>query len=131
MLECLKNMRLDQLSKERYFADVLEDAEEMSVDEESTVSDEHSAFESEEAPESLPSHSTGSGSSLHPFLPPQPPLSYLSNLTYWDLFSESDILSTDVDEAGLTKELADEDILDVLDIVQSKEYENSLWKTHR
>ena len=129
MLECLKTMGLEQLTKEQYFSDLVDDndeegsSEKMSADEdeESTVSDDRSASESEEGSpgqESPPSHPIPSP--LHPLL---------FNLTYYDLFSE-DVLPYDVDEAKVKKELAEEDILDVLDIVRSKKYEENLWKTH-
>jgi len=116
-------MELDRLTKERYFSDLLlaadneEDShEEMSVDEESTTSDDPAESE-EDGLEPL-----HSDSSLAPF-----PF----NLTYCNSFSETEISSTDIDEDALTKELTEEDILDVLDIVQSMEYEKELWKTHR
>ena len=131
-------MGLEQLTKEQYFSDLVDGNNEqgpsviMSADEneESTVSDDRSASESEEgspAQESPPSHSIPSESSLHPFRSPLPPL--LFNLTYCDLFSE-DVLPSDVDEAKLKKELAEEDMLDVWDIVRSRKYEEKLWKTH-
>jgi len=112
-------MKLDRLTKEQYFSDLGGDNEEGPT-EEMTLSDGHSAFKSEwdsSAAESLPSE----------FSPH--PLSYLSNLIYCDLL-EGDISSSDVDEVKVTKELAEEDILDVLDMVQSKKYEKNLWKTH-
>lgn len=134
MLECLKTMGLHRLSKEQYFSDIVvgggyeEDlSEEMSVDEDSVASGEQSIFGSEKDTsvlESLPAHSTPSDSSLPPHH------SYLSNLIYLDSFFD-DILSSDVDEAEFTKELAEEDILDVLDVMKSQEHEKTLWKTHR
>jgi hypothetical protein len=102
MLECLKAMGLDHLSKERYFSNVLEGAddedpgEEMSVDEGSILESENEAS----TLEALPS------------------------------LSEGGVLSSDDDEDALTKELAEEDILDVLDIMRSREYEKNLWKTN-
>jgi len=122
MLECLKAMGLDQLKKERYFSSFLEneddDSNEILVAHESA---EQSSAGSEEdtSPESLPTHSESS------FSPPIP-----SYLTYCDLFSEGDCVLSDVDEAALTRELAEEDILDVLDTMQSKHYEKNLWRTH-
>lgn len=119
-------MELDRLTKEQYFSDLVGDgdneegfSEEMSADEESTIADDHSALERDSSDsEFLPSESS---------FPSPPPL---SNLIYCDLL-EGDILSSDVDEVKETKELAEEDILDFLDIVQSKKYEKNLWKTHR
>jgi hypothetical protein len=95
-------MELDRLTKEHYFSDLV-----------STLSGDRSASSASE--------------SQHPF--PSPSLSYLSNSIYYDLL-EGDILSSDVDEVKLTEELAEEDIQDSLEIVQSKKYEKNLWKTH-
>lgn len=123
MMECLKVMGLDQQRRERYFSSVLEndddDSSEMLVAHESAEQSSAGSEEDTSALESLPTHSE---SSLSPPIP--------SYLTYCDLFSEGDCVLSDVDEAALTRELAEEDILDILDTMRSKHHEKNLWKTH-
>lgn len=111
-------MGLDQLRKERYFSSFLESDDDDS-NEIAQESAEQSSEEDTSTSESPPTHSE---SSFSPHIP--------SYLTYCDLFSDGDSVLSDVDEAALTRELAEEEILDVLDTMRSKHYEKNLWKTH-
>lgn len=59
-----------------------------------------------------------------------PPLfAYSPNLIYVDLFSEDDILPSDIDETALNGELEEEEALDAQDTKQCEEYEQRLWRS--
>ncbi len=135
ILDCIKTMGLDLLNS--HFAEVLgnSDTEEDSASstqmDNRTISDPDNSTSQPEC--SLFSLSIPQNTQQeYPALPfPPPSLAYLPNLTYCDLFSDDDILPSDIDEAALNEELEEEGTLDAQDMELCQEYERNLWRSHR
>ena len=133
-MACLRLLGLDGLDKENYFAQLMAGATEegspadIPMDEESdaaSVDEEPEERAPEEHGESIQNQPTQAGI---PFPPSS--LSHLSNFAYCDFVDEDDIMSSDLDESALKRELEEEVKLNSQDEKTSRQYERDLWKGH-
>ncbi|PPQ67300.1 hypothetical protein CVT25_005884 [Psilocybe cyanescens] len=119
--ECLNSMGLGDLSKEKYFTQLLERTKRRSVN----------CPYSDEEPTGSKQPSSPTDSTHAPFILP-PSLLWCSLPHHQQFFlADDELLPEPIDEEQLKKELAEEDAVDMEDEIKSKEFEAFLWERDR